>query len=121
MLSIVRCSAVLLKSNLTQSKNSIVLQCIRPFANDNRTKGHDKPGRERKNSVRERTREDSRKSANHREGEESNVAGMKDLLDKIDQGVDVPLKVRGLYLLDLFILFEGLRWRILCYCCGLYR
>ena len=100
MLPLIRCCAV--QSKLLQSKISrpIVLQparqAVRCFATDRRTKSRKSPVRERKNSVREKDREDSRRSpGSFNEGEEkSNVAGMKDLLDKIDAGTEIPLKVR---------------------------
>ena len=74
---------------------SLTLSSLRCFATDRRSKGHDKPGRDRKNSVREKTRETGRKSANRTDVEESNIAGMKDILDKMDEGVNVPLTVRS--------------------------
>lgn len=77
-------------------KTSSPLQCIRCFAIDRRSKGHDKPGRERKNSVREKTRETGRKSATRAEEGESNITGMKNILEKMDEGVGIPLKVCSL-------------------------
>lgn len=76
-------------------KKCLTQNTIRCFANDRRSKGHDQPGRDRKNSVREKTRETGRKSATRTDVEESNIAGMKDILDKMDEGVNIPLKVRS--------------------------
>ena len=69
---------------------------IRCFAIDRRRDGHDKPGRSRKNSIRERIRGNSSSSPSRREQEESNITGMKNILEKIDEGLDVPLKVPAL-------------------------
>ena len=69
---------------------------IRCFAIDRRRDGHDKPGRNRPNSIRERIRGNSSSSPSRREQEESSITGMKNILEKIDEGLDVPLKVRAL-------------------------
>ena len=67
--------------------------CVRFFAIDRRRKGHDSPGRSRKNSEKERERGNSRLSPSDTGEEESNITGMKDMIDKIDQGMEIPLKV----------------------------
>ena len=92
MLSVLRSRALLGKVLVPEVK-CVFAQSIRCLATDKRKKGHDKPGRDRKNSVREKTREGDRKSSSHAEGTESNIAGMKDILERMDEGVNIPLKV----------------------------
>jgi hypothetical protein len=67
---------------------------LRFFATDRRRDGHDAPGRSRKNSVKERERGNSRASPIRKEQTESNISGMKNILETIDQGLEIPLKVR---------------------------
>lgn len=74
-------------------KRLCVLSNVRLFAIDRRRKGHDSPGRSRKNSEKERERGNSRLSPSDIGEEESNITGMKDMIDKIDQGMEIPLKV----------------------------
>jgi hypothetical protein len=69
------------------------LSNVRFFAIDRRRKGHDSPGRSRKNSLKERDRGNSRLGPSSTGGEESNITGMKEMIDRIDQGMEIPLKV----------------------------
>ena len=92
MLSVLRSRALIGKISAPEAK-CVFAQAIRCLATDKRTKGHDKQGRERKNSVREKTREGDRKSSSHAVGTESNIAGMKDILERMDEGQNIPLKV----------------------------
>ena len=93
MLSVLRSRALLGKIAAPETSKCVFAQAIRCLATDKRTKGHDKQGRERKNSVREKTREGDRKSSSHAVGTESNIAGMKDILERMDEGQNIPLKV----------------------------
>jgi hypothetical protein len=76
------------------------LSNIRFFAIDRRRKGHDSPGRSRKNSIKERDRGNSRLGPSSTGEEESNITGMKEMIDRIDQGMEIPLKV-SLWNLDV--------------------
>lgn len=75
------------------NKNCLVQLPLRSFATDRRRNGHDAPGRTRKNSVKERGRGNSNASSIGNEQAESNISGMKNILDTIDQGLSIPLKV----------------------------
>jgi hypothetical protein len=66
---------------------------MRSFATDRRRDGHDAPGRTRRNSVKERQRGNSKASPIRNELTESNISGMKSILETIDQGLEIPLKV----------------------------
>lgn len=75
------------------NKNSLSQIPLRSFATDRRRNGHDAPGRTRKNSVKERGRGNSNASPTGNEEVESNISGMKSILETIDQGMSIPLKV----------------------------
>ena len=94
MLSVVCSRSAQRISSLRQADKCLcVLSNVRFFAIDRRRKGHDSPGRSRKNSEKERERGNSRLSPSDTGEEESNITEMKDMLDKIDQGMEIPLKV----------------------------
>jgi hypothetical protein len=75
------------------NKSPLAQLPLRSFATDRRRDGHDAPGRTRRNSVKERERGNSKASPIRKEQTESNISGMKSILETIDQGLEIPLKV----------------------------